>query len=79
VSKKKINQLAPPLPKGEFYSMYDVEKSDRWRYCKTCLHYFSEDEAYEFHTRAGHITRTVDEWEKIREQAKRVDQTGGSK
>lgn len=72
--KKDADKLAPPLPPNTHYSIYDIPPEGRHRYCYTCVRWFSEDEAYEFHVRAGHHVRTAEEWKDIQRQSRNVDE-----
>ena len=68
--KKNTDRSAPPLPEGEFYSMYDVPKENPFRgiVCTTHWRYFSTQEAIE-----KHIARHLPQDCEIKNFGRRID------
>lgn len=67
--KKQADRSAPPLPKGESYD----RPTTPYRLCLDCIHYLTEDKAYEFHTRQGHKVTNADWYEEGKRIASVVD------
>ena len=57
--KKKTGQSAPPLPEGEFYSPYDVERDNPlwWVKCLDCFRFLSTDTAVKRHLDTGCVVK----------------------